>query len=132
MRVIIASVCDHAWVENGCLSLCRAFDTIMAAKFPHNLARLSIALRLLIRRSETGEHKLKVSLADSDGKKLLGFDLNITAQNPPESLTETSFSLALNAQNITFPQAGDYVVDILIDARVEASIPIYVREKKST
>lgn len=127
MKVLIAAIAEHAWVENGCLSLCRTFDTITVDKFPYALPRLSVALRLLIRRSEVGEHKLNVSLADSDGKSLMGGDLKINFQPPADSVTESSFSFALNAQNVNFPKPGDYVVDIVIDGRVEASIPIYAR-----
>lgn len=132
MRVLVAAVADHAWVENGCLSLCRTFDTINADSFPYTLPRMSIALRLLIRRSEIGEHKLNISLADSDGKKLMSSDLNINFHQPQVPVSETSFSFAMNGQNISFPKAGDYVVDILIDGRVEVSIPLYIREKKSS
>lgn len=132
MKMLVAVVAEHAWVENGCLSLCRTFDSINADKFPYVLPRMSVALRLLIRRSEVGEHKLNISLADSDGKKLMSSDLNINFQPPQGSVPEASFSFALNGQNITFPKAGDYVVDILIDGRVESSIPIYVREGKGT
>jgi hypothetical protein len=31
-------------------------------------------------------------------------------------------------QNLTFPAFGDYSIDLAIDGRHEASIPIYVRE----
>lgn len=132
MKVLVAVVAEHAWVENGCLSLCKTFDSINADKFPYVLPRMSVALRLLIRRSEVGEHKLNITLADSDGKKLMSSDLNINFQPPQGSVPEASFSFALNGQNIAFPKVGDYVVDILIDGRVEASIPIYVREVKRT
>lgn len=130
MKVLIAAVAEHAWVENGCLSICRAFDTINAPEFPYILPRLSVALRLLIRRSESGDHKLNISLADSDGKKLMNSDLNINVQPPQESVPEVSFSFALNGQGVNFPKSGDYVVDVVIDGRVEASIPIYVRQIK--
>jgi hypothetical protein len=128
MKVLVAAVADHAWVENGCLSLFRTFDAINADKFPYVLQRMSVALRLLIPRSEAGEHKLHISLSDSDGKKLMNSDININFNPPQGSAPESSFSFALNGQNVAFPKAGDYSVDILIDGRIEASIPIYVRE----
>lgn len=130
MKVLISAVAEHAWVENGCLSICRAFDTISAPEFPYILPRLSVALRLLIRRSEAGEHKLNISLSDSDGKKLMNSDLNINVQPPQEPVPEVSFSFAINGQSVNFPKSGDYAVDVLIDGRVEASIPIYARQIK--
>lgn len=128
MKLLVAAVCEHAWVENGCLSICRSFDTVNAEKFPYTLTRLSIALRMLIRRSETGEHKIILCLADPDGKKLMNTEFNVNMQLPEDSVTEASFSFALNGQNIVFPKPGDYVVDVLIDSRVEASIPVYVKQ----
>lgn len=130
MKVLVAAVAEHAWVERGCLSICRTFDSITADKFPYKAPRLSIGLRLIIRRSEAGEHKLNISLADSDGKRVMNTDMKMNINVPEESVPEASFSFALNGQNIVFEKPGDYVVDIVVDNRVEASIPIYVREKK--
>lgn len=131
MKVIVAAVCEHAWVENGCLSLCRAFDSLTADKFPYTLPRMGIALRLLARRSEAGEHKIAILIADADGKKLMHADWNLNVVAPDEIIPESSFSFALNGQNIVFPAAGDYTVDVVIDSQVEVSIPVYVREKSN-
>ncbi len=130
MKVLVAAIADHAWVENGCLSLCRAFDSINVDKFPYVIPRMSVALRLLINRLEVGEHKLSISLTDADGQKLMNSDIKINFQPPQGLMPEASFSFALNGQNVTFQKPGDYVVNILIDGRVEASVPLYVRENQ--
>jgi hypothetical protein len=131
MKVLVAAVADHAWVENGCLSLCRAFDSINVDKFPYVIPRMSVALRLLINRLEVGEHKLNISLTDADGQKLMNSDIKINFQFPQSMVPEASFSFALNGQNVAFQKPGDYVVNILIDGRVEGSLPLYVREAKA-
>jgi len=128
MKVIIAAVCDHSWVENGCLSVFRAFDRINAASFPLTLSRISVALRLLIGRSDYGAHNLMIVLADSGGKRLMNSEIKINFQPPRNSIPETAFPFALNGQNIIFPKPGDYSVDILIDGKIEANVPLYVRE----
>ena len=109
MKVLVAAVADHAWVENGCLSLCRAFDSINADKFPYAMPRMSVALRLLINRLEVGEHKLSISLTDADGQKLMNSDIKIDFQLPQGLVPEASFSFALNGQNVTFQKPGDYI-----------------------
>ena len=131
MKVLIAAVSEHAWVENGCLSLCRTFDGIGANKFPYTLPRMSVALRVLIGRSEAGEHKINIALVDSDGKKLMNGDIGINFQPPQDSTPEASSSFALNGQNIVFPKPGDYVVNIIIDGEIKASVPLYLREAKN-
>jgi hypothetical protein len=130
MKVLVAAVADHAWVENGCLSLFRAFDSINVDKFPYVIPRMSVALRLLINRLEVGEHNLSISLSDADGQKIMNSDIKINFQFPQGAVPEASFSSALNGQNVVFPKPGDYVVNILVDGRIEASIPLYVRENK--
>ena len=130
MKVLVAAIADHAWVENGCLSLCRTFDSINVDKFQYVMPRMSVALRLLVNRLETGEHKLGISLSDADGQKLMSSEIKINFQFPQSPVPETSFSFALNGQNVNFQKPGDYVVNILVDSRVEASIPLYVREVK--
>lgn len=130
MKVLVAAVADHAWVENGCLSLCRTFDSINVDKFPYAIPRMSVALRLLINRLEVGEHKLNISLTDADGQKLMNSDMKINFQLPQAAVPEASFSFALNGQNVVFQKPGDYVVNIVIDGRVEATVPLYVRQTR--
>ena len=128
MKVIIAAIADHAWVENGCLSLCRAFDSINADKFPYVIPRMSVALRLLVGKSEIGEHKLVVSMTDREGGKLMHGEINMNFQSPPAFVPEASFSFALNGQNIVFAKPGDYAVNVLVGGKAEAAIPLYVRQ----
>lgn len=130
MKVLIAAVSEHAWVENGCLSISRTFDSVNVDKFPYLLPRMSVALRLLIGRSEIGEHKLNIALVDSDGKKLMNSDININFQPPQDSLSASSLSFALNGQNVSFPGPGDYMVNIMIDGKIETSVPIYIIKNK--
>lgn len=129
MKILISALSEHAWVEGGCLSLCRSFDTVTAQKFPFKLPRLSIALRLLIGRSEAGGHILQVTMVDSDGKKLMNSNIKMNIKAPPDNIPESSFSAVINGQNIVFQKSGDYVVNVLIDGRISASIPLYIREK---
>ncbi|MGE0267005.1 MAG: hypothetical protein AB7S78_00935 [Candidatus Omnitrophota bacterium] len=128
MKPIIAAVADHAWVENGCLSLCRTFDTINAPAFPYKIPRISIGVRLLVGRSEYGPHKLAILFRDAEGNNLINAQSDMNVIPPPNSLPETSYSFAVNGQNIEFKKPGDYQVVLLIDGTEMANIPIYVRQ----
>ena len=61
MKILVAAIADHAWVENSCLSLFRTIDMVNAQKFPYTLPRISVALRLVFNRSEAGIHKMNIS-----------------------------------------------------------------------
>ncbi|MBP9855604.1 MAG: hypothetical protein KBD53_12115 [Candidatus Omnitrophica bacterium] len=131
MKLIIAAVADHAWVENGCLTICRTFDTINAPEFPYKIPRISIGVRILVGRSEYGAHALTILLRDAEGNKLINAKTDINVLPPPNDLPETSFSIAVNGQNIEFKHTGDYQVVILTDDVEMANIPIYVRTMKT-
>jgi hypothetical protein len=130
MQLVIAAISDHAWVEKGCLSICRTIDTIVVSKFPHIQSRLSIALRGLYRRSETGIHKIKIILMDEDGKAIMSTNGEINLHPPKDAIIESSFAFVLNGQNIKFSKPGTYSVDFLIDGNVKASLSLYVRKKQ--
>lgn len=130
MKITVAALADHAWVEGGCLSICRTIDTIYGQKFPHVQPRLSIALRVLVDRSEIGRHNIKITLADADGKKVMSSDAEVNVQPPPGEVRVSSFALALNGQGVRFPAPGEYSLDFVIDRRLEASLPLYVRRKQ--
>ncbi|MCX5681636.1 MAG: hypothetical protein NT079_05095, partial [Candidatus Omnitrophica bacterium] len=108
----------------------RTFDTISADKFPYVLPRISIAIRILVGRSEVGAHKLDISLVDPEGNKLMHTDVNINTKFSQESVLESSVSFAFNGQNIHFLKKGDYQVNVRIDGEIEGSIPLYVVERK--
>jgi len=131
MRVIISAVCDHAWVENGCLSLFRAFDSINVGSFPFTLSRISVALRVLVGRAEHGRHVLSIVMSDSEGKRLMNNDINVDLKPTAESLPEAAFSFSLNGQNVVFDKPGEYKVEILIDGRIESAVPLYVVKHKN-
>jgi len=131
MKIAIAAVADHAWVERGCLSICRTIDTIYGKKFPHVQPRLSIALRVLVDRSEAGKHKIRITLADYHRKKVMSADAEVNVQLPPSGVRVSSFAFALNGQGVKFPAPGEYSVDFVIDNKLETSLPLYVRSESS-
>jgi len=128
MKTLVACVAEHAWVEKGCLSVIKTFDSILADKFPYKVPRLSVGLRVIFGREEAGDHRLNIRMLDADGKKIMGADIGVGIKKPENYGVEPSFSFALNAQNVAFPAKGDYVVEIIMDGRLEASVPIYVKE----
>lgn len=132
MRVIVAAIAEHAWEENGSLSICKMFDTINCPGFPFSLPRISIAVRMLFEDSEAGVHSLKIVLSDHEGIQIVTADGEINlAVSPNAGPREYSIPFVLNGQNVNFQHSGTYTVDIIIDGCNEQCVPLYVMATSS-
>jgi len=126
MEVQVASLCDAAADYNGKLSLLGAFDTILVQNVPAVHPHCSVALRIVFRDTDEGDHVLRLAMIDEDGKNLLP---NVEARMSVK-MAETMFfstnNLVFNLQGLQFPQAGQYSIDISLDGEIIARIPLQV------
>jgi hypothetical protein len=127
MDVQVAVVCDAATDYGGKLNLLGTFDTIVAPKLPAVHPQCSIALRIVFNRIEEGQHKLRMNFVDEDGHSIMpGIDIPADAVFSGDS-SILSRNFIINIQHLKFERAGHYAIDIAIDGRHEASIPLQVR-----
>ena len=107
-----------------------AFDTIFAQKVPVIHRSCSIALLLRLTKIEEGEHKLKISFIDNDGKNIVPpMDGQIECSLGGDQ-TSKAINLILNLQGLQLPHFGEYRIDLAINGRHEASLPLFLREMK--
>ena len=64
MEVQVASLCDAAADYNGKLSLLGAFDTILVQNVPAVHPHCSVALRIVFRDTDEGDHVLHLAMID--------------------------------------------------------------------
>lgn len=127
MQVEILALCDAASDYQGRLCLLGAFDVIHAINFPATHPHCAIALRLRFSRIEEGKHTVRLHFADEDGKLIL----------PPlegqieiafsESVDSASTNLILAVQGLQLSRPGEYAINLAVDGRQAATIPLYVR-----
>lgn len=130
MDIQIAVVCDAATDYNGKLSLLGAFDSIQSAQFPVIHPQCSIALRMTFSKVEEGGHKLRLNFVDEDGKSIMQGanlpELPFQVRVPEDShFLTTNFIVSI--QQLRFDKAGLYSIDVAIDGRQEAAIPLIVK-----
>ena len=126
MEVQIASLCDAAADYNGKLSLLGAFDTVLVQQLPAVHPHCSVALRIVFRDTDEGDHTLQLAMIDEDGKNLLP---KIEAQikiKLAENMFFSSNNLIFNLQGLQFPATGQYSIDIRLDNNIIARIPLQV------
>ena len=130
MHIEVFTLCDAATGDRGKLNILGAFDTIFSAKTPTVHPRCSIALRIRFKSIEKGEHKVTVNFVDADGKHIIP-PLNGPIQvNFREGQRCIASNLILNIQQLKLARYGEYSIDLAIDGKQEASLPLLVREQK--
>ena len=132
MEVQIASLCDAAADYNGKLSLLGAFDTVLVQKLPAVHPHCAVALRIVFRDTDEGDHTLQLAMIDEDGKNLLP---KIEAQikiKLADNMFFSSNNLIFNLQGLQFPNTGQYSIDIRLDTKIIARIPLQVLQLQTT
>jgi hypothetical protein len=127
MKVEIFTLCDAATVDaGGKLNVLGSFDRLNAKQVPVVHPQCSLAIKLRFERVEGGSKRLRIAFVDADGTSVMPtLDVTADVQFQGNEATAT-LPLALNIQQLQVPAFGDYSIDLAINDRHEASIPLTV------
>ncbi len=129
MKVELFALCDAATNYQGKLNILGTFDAIWTREVPVVHQRCAIALRLRFLRIEEGVHKIKIAIVDADGSAVSKpFETDAAIQFQDALFSSVGTNMILNFQGIKFEKYGEYSIDLSIDGRHEASLPINVSE----
>jgi hypothetical protein len=127
MNVQVAVLCDAATDENGKMNLLGAFDTICAQQLPAVHPQCAVALRVAFASSDEGPHKLKLNFINADGHAIMpAMEVPVAVALPDDSHFLTR-NFIVNIQQLKFDEAGLYSVDVWLDDKSHASIPLLVK-----
>lgn len=128
MKVEIFTLCDAATVDSGGkLNVLGSFDRIHAAGTPVTQALCALAMKVRFERLEEGDKRIGISFVDSDGKAVMQtLEAGSRIQFPPNETSVTA-CFVLQLQQLKLPNFGEYSIDLAVDGRHEASIPLFVR-----
>ena len=128
MKVEIFTLCDAATADaGGKLNILGSFDRIHAGAVPVMHPLCALAIKLRFERLEEGQKRVRISFMDSDGQAVMPtLDANTQVMFPPGEHSVTA-CLVLQIQQLKLPNYGEYSIDLGIDGRHEASIPLFVR-----
>ncbi len=128
MKLDFAVVCDYAVVDQyGKLSVLGIFQHIWVAQFPAVHPRLHLVVRLKGKRTEVGQHNVRIRLRDADGAEVLSGDGTVTLAEPPAGVTEVEAG-AILVFDVPFSHPGRYAFDITLDGELQASVPLTVAQ----
>ena len=128
MKVEIFTLCDAATLDaGGKLNILGTFDRLNAREVPIVHPHCTLAIKLRFERVEEGQKRLRIAFVDQDGAAIMQ-NLDVTTevrfQGDDPSAT---VSVALNIQQLRLPRFDEYSIDLAVDGRQEASIPLFVR-----
>src|SRR5882672_10703671 len=128
MNIQVAVLCDAATDDNGKLNLLGAFDTIYAPQLPAVHPQCAVALRVTFMPGDEGTRKLTLNFINADGRSIMPAFPEIPVEvRLPEDVHFLTRNFIVNFQQLQFPEAGFYSVDIRFDSESRASIPLQVK-----
>jgi uncharacterized protein DUF6941 len=127
MKVEIFTLCDAATTDAvGKLNILGSFDRLGAQQAPVTHPQCALAIKLRFERLEEGQKRIRIAFVDSDGASVMPtLDATTQVRFGPTDSTSTA-SLVLVIQQLKLPRFGEYSIDLAVDDRHEASIPLIV------
>ncbi|MGH7994185.1 MAG: DUF6941 family protein [Limisphaerales bacterium] len=128
MNVQVAVLCDAATQDSSSkLNLLGVFDTIFAPQMPAVQPQCAVALRVSFATGDEGQRKLTLNFINADGHPIMpAMEIPVAIVLPADAHF-LSLNFVVNIQQLRFPEAGLYSVDVAADGRSLASIPLQVK-----
>lgn len=118
MHVDFAVLADYALIDQqGKLSVLGIFQHVWVASFPAVHPRTHLVLRVRGRRTEIGEHPIRIRFVDDQGQELIGGDGTVQFGEPPAGVTEVEAGAVL-VFDVPLPRAGQYAFEITLGDKV--------------
>ena len=132
MDVAFALLADAANISReGKLNILGAFDRIYGAQFPLTWPRMVLVTRFVASPAEYGTEKsLEIVTLNADGKRLASASGKMRVPSG-----QAGRPLKINhvlPMTMTFPDAGQYSIEVLVNGEPKAAVPLEVvlRESK--
>ena len=124
LRLDFAVIADYALVDQqGKLSVLGIFQHVWVAAFPAVHPRTHLVVRVRGRRTEIGQHGIRIRFVDADGTELVGGEGNVQFPEPPAGVTEVEAGAVL-VFDLPLPKPGAYAFEITIDGGGVTRVPL--------
>lgn len=125
LKLEIFTLCESAADYGGKLCILGGFDRIHSQEVPLVLPRCSVVARLRVHRIEEGDHKLRMTIADEDGKSIVpGVEAQVSVRFLQE-LNSATVNLILQVNGLKLERHGEYTIDLAVDGIHQGSLPLY-------
>ena len=119
-----AVLADDALIDqHGKLSVLGIFQHVWVAAFPAMHPRTHLVLRVRGRRSEVGDHPIRIRFVDDQGAELIGGEGMVHFGAPPAGVTEIEAGAVL-VFDVPFPRPGAYAFEISVEGSPVVRVPL--------
>jgi hypothetical protein len=129
MQIEIFSLCEGATTNTKNLNILEAFDTLWTDKVPFIFPQCTIAIRARFNQSEGEEHKVSVKFIDNDGNHVIPATNGVIRIDFSNKACSAVANLVFNVQRIKIPAIGEYAINLNIDGKNKATLPVFVRKR---
>jgi hypothetical protein len=124
MRVDFAVLADYALIDqHGKLSVLGIFQHVWVAAFPAVHPRTHLVLRVRGKRTEIGQHPIRIRFVDEEDHELLGGEGTVQFGEPPAGVTEIEAGAVL-VFDVPLPHPGTYWFDIAMNGGESVRVPL--------
>ena len=128
MQVVLAALADYALIDQaGRLSVVGIFSHVWVRRTPTVHPRTHLVVRVVGKRTEIGEHHLRIRFLDPRGQETLGGEGTFTVGEPPAGVTDVEAGVIL-AYDLPLPVMGRYTMELSLDGAVVTTLPLSVAE----
>lgn len=126
MNIEAFLLCQCATDSAGKLNVLGAFDCLWAKKVPIVCPSCSVTARIRFSRIEQGDHNVRINIIDEDGKAISPNLQSSISVRLAENESSCIRNIILNILQLKFENYGHYRIDLAIDGRQEASLPLNI------
>ncbi len=132
MQVRIAVLADYASISLGDkLNVLGIFSNILARAEPVVHSQMQLVMQFEFDSTEAGKKNVQILLQDQEGHELLQMNGEIAVPRLPRGESATINQILL-LNNTNFPKFGHYEFRVVINGRLEATIPLTVRKAEES
>ncbi|MCL4866240.1 MAG: hypothetical protein KJZ47_10125 [Gemmatimonadales bacterium] len=99
------------------------FQHVWVEQFPAMHPRTHLVVRVRGRRTQIGNHHLRIRFMDDQGKELLGGEGSVQFGEPPAGVTEVEAG-AILVFDVPLPRAGHYAFEITLADNPAVRVPL--------
>ena len=128
MQIDFAVLADYALIDqHGKLSVLGMFQHVWVAGFPAVHPRTHLVLRVRGRRSEAGDHPIRIRFVDDQGTELIGGEGMVHFGAAPAGVTELEAGAVL-VFDVPLPRPGQYAFEISVDDGAASRVGLTVSQ----
>ncbi len=131
MVVEIFALCDAATDYGGRMNLLGVFELLAAPRLPVVKDHCSVAARLRFDRTGAGLRQVAVRFVNAEGRQPVPDMIAPMQVTVADGRSTSAVNLVLNINGLLLPAFGLYEVQLLVDGRLSATLPLMVAQAKA-